>query len=220
MRDLLLVGASGLAREVAAGLGGARQILGYLDEDPGRYGRRLGGLPVLGGLELARDLDADLLVCVGSGRARRGIVDRLAGLGIGADRFGRFVSPGAHLPMGTPIGPGSILLAGVVVTTDVTVGAHVVVMPNATLTHDNVLHDYVTIAAGAALGGYVVIGPEGYLGMNASVHPRMRIGTGAVVGMGAVVLTDVPPNETWAGVPARRIRVDGAEPLLTAGARR
>lgn len=220
MRDLILVGASGLAREVAADLDGAKRILGCLDDDPGRHGSRMARLPVLGGLDRAKEIDADLLVCVGSGRARHVIVDRLAGLGIGEDRFGSFVSSDAHVPAGTRIGRGSILLAGAVLTADVTVGSHVVVMPHATLTHDNLLSDYVTIASGVALGGYVVIEPDGYLGMNASVHPRVRIGAGAVVGMGAVVLTDVPPHETWAGVPARRIRSTRAESLVAKGARR
>jgi acetyltransferase-like isoleucine patch superfamily enzyme len=32
------------------------------------------------------------------------------------------------------------------------------------------------------------------------------IGAGAVIGMGSVVLHDVPAGEVWAGVPARRIR--------------
>ena len=32
------------------------------------------------------------------------------------------------------------------------------------------------------------------------------IGTGAVVGMGYVVLQNVPAGEVWAGVPAKRIR--------------
>mgnify|MGYP000004542709 CR=1 FL=1 len=45
-----------------------------------------------------------------------------------------------------------------------------------------------------------------YLGMNASVREGVRIGADATVGMGSVVLDDVPAGETWVGVPARPIR--------------
>jgi acetyltransferase-like isoleucine patch superfamily enzyme len=38
------------------------------------------------------------------------------------------------------------------------------------------------------------------------VREKLSIGAGAVVGMGSVVLQDVPAGEVWAGVPARRIR--------------
>jgi serine acetyltransferase len=37
------------------------------------------------------------------------------------------------------------------------------------------------------------------------VRENLKIGRGAVIGMGSVVLHDVAPEETWAGVPARKI---------------
>jgi acetyltransferase-like isoleucine patch superfamily enzyme len=45
--------------------------------------------------------------------------------------------------------------------------------------------------------------------MNASVREGVSLGTDAVLGMGAALLTDLPDGETWAGVPARRLRRTG-----------
>jgi carbonic anhydrase/acetyltransferase-like protein (isoleucine patch superfamily) len=51
----------------------------------------------------------------------------------------------------------------------------------------------------------IVIGDNVYIGMNAMVMPGVTIGNCVVVGAGAVVTKDVPPNVVVAGVPARFI---------------
>ena len=50
-----------------------------------------------------------------------------------------------------------------------------------------------------------VIEDDASIGGGAVILPGVRIGKGAIVGMGAVVTKDVPPGETWVGVPARRM---------------
>ena len=54
MRGLVLVAASGLAREVLAVVRGAKRVprCAVLDDDPQRWGTELDGVPVEGGLEL------------------------------------------------------------------------------------------------------------------------------------------------------------------------
>jgi sugar O-acyltransferase (sialic acid O-acetyltransferase NeuD family) len=212
MPDLLLIGASGLAREVASAVPhGAWRVIGLLDDDSALHGANVGGLDVLGGIESAAGRDESLLVCVGDGSVRREIVDRLADLGVGDDRFATFVDETVRIPATVSVGVGSILLAGSVLTADLVLGRHVVLMPGVVLTHDDRVGDYVTIAAGVVVGGFVALGAESYLGMNASVRQRTTIGAGAVVGMGAAVLTDIPDGETWAGVPARRLQTTRRE---------
>ncbi|MFF2053448.1 NeuD/PglB/VioB family sugar acetyltransferase [Leifsonia sp. NPDC058194] len=207
MRDLLLLGASGLAREAASAAQTGHRIIGVLDDDPGLRGTRVAGAEVLGGMAHAAEYDADLLVCVGSGAGRRSVVARLAELGVDDDRYATLVDASVRLPPGCSVGAGSVLLAGVVLTADVTVGRHVVAMPNVTLTHDVRLHDFATLTAGVSLAGSVTVGEAAYIGMNAGVRQGLTIGAGAVIGMGAAVLTDVPDGETWAGVPARPLPV-------------
>lgn len=200
---LLLVGASGLAREVlAAGLG----VVGVLDDDPGLAGRSLSGTPVLGAVAAAVDRPEQLLITIGPSMARQRVVNGLERIGVGPDRYATFIAGSAVVGSTSTVGVGSILLDGVVVTADVEIGSHVVIMPNCTITHDDRLADFATLAAGASLGGGVHIGEAAYVGMNACVYPRCSIGQHSTVGMGAVVIGDLPRDQTWAGVPARRLK--------------
>ncbi|MEW1982235.1 acetyltransferase [Citricoccus sp. NPDC079358] len=222
MTRLLLVAASGLARETLASIrssapvgrhlaaDGADEVMGFLDDDVSLHGTSVAGLPVLGGLDLAATRTERLLVCAGSGRARAAIVARLATFGVGEERYATHIHPSAVIGDGSTFGAGSIVLAGCVLTGDVTLGRHTVLMPRTVLTHDDLLGDYVTCAAGTTLAGRVHVGSRAYLGMQASVRQDVRVGEDAVIGMGAVVLQDVPDAQTWAGNPAGPLR--GTEP--------
>ena len=200
-RGLVLIGASGLAREVLAA--GATGVVGVADDDPARHGRGLAGHPVIGSIADMVHRDDDLLVCLGPGHVRRSVVRRLVGWGVPSHRFATFIARSARVGRSSTVGHGSILLDGVVVTADAAIGSHVVVMPNCTVTHDGVIEDFATLAAGVALGGSVRIREAAYIGMNAAIRQHVDVGANATVGMSAVVLADVPPGEVWAGVPAR-----------------
>ena len=206
MREILLIGASGLAREVLSLLrtqADPRRVL-FLDDQPDLWGTSIDGILVVGGLpEVANHPAAEIVLCVGRGAGRAALVDRLSSLGVTKERYARVIHRTVEIPDSCRIGAGSIVLAGVVLTTDVRLGDHVVVMPHVTLTHGNRVDSFATLCAGVTLGGDVHIGSGAYLGMQAAVRERVTIGAGATIGMAAAVLGDVPPHDTWIGVPAR-----------------
>jgi sugar O-acyltransferase (sialic acid O-acetyltransferase NeuD family) len=213
VRELLLVGAGGFGRETAEAVRAINQrseswkLLGFLDDAPALQSGEVDGLPVLGPIDaLDRYPDAAVTVCTGHPGnyfSRKRIVRRL---GLDPARYATLVHPGAALAASTAVGPGSVVLAGVVTTAAVQLGAHVAVMPGAVLTHDDVVADYATFGAGARLAGRVRVDEGAYVGSGALVREDRAIGAWALVGMGSVVLADVPPAEVWAGVPARRLR--------------
>ena len=206
MRDLVIVGAGGFARETAAAAGPAWNVVGFLDDDPALHGTIRSGLPILGPVGDAAAFDAAIVVCVGNPRnyrARRQIVERL---GLPAHRYATVIHPSVVIDAGSVVGPGSVLLAGTVLTADVTVGAHVAVMPHVVLTHDDMVGDYATVASGVRLGGGAVLQQGAYVGAGALVREGVTVGAWSLLGMGSVVLHDVPPGQIWAGNPARLLR--------------
>ena len=220
---LVLVGSGGFGRETAevvrainaahvARTGRERWALqGFLDDDPARGGTTVSGTPVLGAIDdgLAGRPDAAVVVCTGhpgNFTSKRAIVRRL---GLGPERYATLVHPAAVVPDSCELGEGTVVLAGVVMTADVRVGAHVGLMPQVVLTHDDRLEDYVTAGAGVRLAGGVHVAEGAYLGSGCLVRENRAIGPWALVGMGAVVTSDVPGGEVWAGVPARFVRAVG-----------
>ncbi|HZP49688.1 acetyltransferase [Actinocrinis sp.] len=211
--ELLIVGAGGFARETAqavAAINAVRptwRLHGFLDDDPLLHGRRVDGLPVIGGTDLVHSLpNAHVVVCVGNPRnyfTRARIVERLD---LPADRYATIVHPSADLSADSVIGPGSVLLAQAVLTAAATVSAHVAVMPHAVLTHDVTVDDFATIASGVRFGGGVRVQRGAYLGSGALIREQVKIGAWSQVGMGSVVLQDVPDGQVWVGNPARKLR--------------
>jgi UDP-3-O-[3-hydroxymyristoyl] glucosamine N-acyltransferase len=61
------------------------------------------------------------------------------------------------------------------------------------------------VVACAEVSGSVVIGEEAWIGPNASILEKLNIGRQAFIGIGAVVIRDVPDGVTVVGNPARQI---------------
>lgn len=210
MRDLLLIGSGGFAREAAEAVRAVNalrptwNLLGFLDDDPARQGTVVSGLPVLGTTEDVHERpDAQVLVCTGRPTnyvSRRQIVERL---GLDEDRYPTVVHPMASVGSTCAVGAGTVLLAHVVLTSDAVVGRHVAVMPHVVLTHDTHVGDWATLGSGVRVGGGCHVRDGAYVGAGALVKEALTIGERAMVGMGAVVTADVPAERLWYGAPAR-----------------
>lgn len=52
----------------------------------------------------------------------------------------------------------------------------------------------------------IVVEDDAWIGANVTILPGIHIGKGAIVGAGAVVITDVEEFSVYAGIPAKKIR--------------
>lgn len=213
MKDILIFGTGGFAREVhqlIEDINAATprwRCLGFLDGDASRHGASLHGLPVLGGMSYlgtSAAAAAELVIAVGNPGVRRKIAGAIEAAGHA--RFATLVHPRAWVGNRVEVGPGSILCAGVLITTDIRLGRHVIVNIGSTIGHDAVAADFVTIAPTVNVSGAVAIGEGVDLGTGSTVIQGKRIGEWSVVGAGSVVVKDIDANVTAVGAPAKPIK--------------
>ncbi len=106
---------------------------------------------------------------------------------------------------------GLIICAGARFTNHIKVGNFCIINQNATIAHDSVIDDFVHVAPGATISGNVHLESGCWIGAGATVNQgsndkKLIVGKGALVGSGAVVISDCEPRAVYAGVPAKRIK--------------
>jgi sugar O-acyltransferase (sialic acid O-acetyltransferase NeuD family) len=116
------------------------------------------------------------------------------------------------------IGEGAIFSPFSVVTVNTKIGRFFHGNIHSCIEHDSVIGDFVTFSPGSHCNGNVNIGNKVFVGagaylINGSSEKALSIGEGAIIGMGSVVIHDVEPFTTVAGVPAKEIKSKNSDPI-------
>ena len=211
MQDIVIVGVGGLGREIAEWVEDINEVkpafrlLGFLDDDASKHGTNRHDLPVLGGVDwlAARSGSIATVVGLGNPAPKRRIVERLR---VHSAGFPSIVHPNAVVGRYVEVGEGCVVCPGVLITTDIRIGAFVTFNFGLTVGHDATIENYVTLAPGVNISGYVKVREGADLGANVATVPSVEIGAWSIVGAGASVTRSLPANCTAVGVPARVIK--------------
>lgn len=217
MSHIAIIGAGGFGQEVAWLIedinnhGVQWVISGYIDDDPSLLGKMVGSYVVLGGIQWLKENPEIHAICaIGNSVARESIVNQLGN----ACKFATLIHPSVLMPTSSlrpKIGVGSIVCAGSILTVAVTIGRHVVVNVACTIGHDTDLGDFATLLPGCNVSGFVVLEPCVSVGTGSQIIQRIRIGRSSIIGAGAVVVRNLPPECTAVGVPAKPIKFHTAD---------
>ncbi len=208
MKRVAVVGAGGFGREVAwlvseiSATSREWSFVGFFDDSVESTVERY---TVLGCIDSLADFDKEVhVVCaVGDPRVRRALVHRLEQMN---RRFATLIHPSVRKSQHITIGEGTIICAGTILTTNISVGKHCLLNLDCRVGHDSTLGDFTSCMPGVNLAGDVIVEEGCYFGLNACVINRKRVGEWSVIGAGAAVVKDIPPRSVAVGVPAVPIK--------------
>ena len=211
MKNIVVIGASGYAKVVIDIIDrmGDFSIVGFIDTYKPK-GYRISRYAVLG-----TESDLPLLV------TKHSIVGGVITIGDNWDRyrvaasiqrsvpaftFPTVVHPSACIAADVHAGPGTVIMAGVVVNSGSRLGQFCIVNTNASVDHDNIVENYASLAPGVITGGNVTIGEFTAVSLGAHVIHGITIGPHVVIGAGATVVHNVPELSVALGTPAKVVR--------------
>jgi len=210
MKDIIIFGAGGFAREVLWTIEDINQeknewnILGFIDEKNDK--ETLNGYPVFSPSFVEHYSKGEIYVVngVGSCSLKKKFVEQLKHLNC---RYPNLIHPSAIVGRRVKFdGEGIIIQAGAILTTDIIVKSHVTINIDVTVGHDSILHEFATIAPGVHLSGYVTIGRGTDVGTGAVVIQGLKVGDECIIGANAAVIRDIPDCSVAVGVPAKVIK--------------
>jgi sugar O-acyltransferase (sialic acid O-acetyltransferase NeuD family) len=118
-------------------------------------------------------------------------------------QFWNYISPRAYVN-NLKMGMGNFICAGVIITTNVTIGNHVHLNLQTTIGHDSVIGDFVTTAPSVNISGNVTIGNGVYLGTKSCIREKISICDDVVLGLNAGVVSDIEEIGVYVGTPAKK----------------
>ncbi|MFN2399739.1 MAG: acetyltransferase [Gemmatimonadaceae bacterium] len=217
LQPLVILGAGGFGREVAWLVEEINmqsptfELIGFVDDSSVDTVERY---PVLGTFDdwVSRAPTNVRVVCaVGDPASRYRMARRATAAALS---FATLIHPTVRSSRWVEIGPGSIVTAYNILTTNIRIGAHSLLNLDCTVGHDCVLGEFASLMPGVHISGEVTFGPGVYLGTGAVVINGVSIGAWTTVGAGAVVSSDLPEKIVAVGVPAKQIK---SNPHVPAG---
>lgn len=211
MKNVLIFGASGHGSVVLDILEKSEeyQPVGFVDSYI-KKGTKKYGYEVLGSeFDLLHILEAKRvyggIVAIGDNWVRRRLVSLIQRMAPDF-RFINAIHPSATLGKRVFIGQGTVVMPGVVVNSNSSVGNHCILNTRASLDHDGIMEGFSSLAPAVSCGGNVFLGECSALCLGSNIIENIRIGAHSVIGAGSLVLNDIPDGVVVFGNPARVIR--------------
>ncbi|CCO23246.1 acetyltransferase [Maridesulfovibrio hydrothermalis] len=206
MKKIIIMGAGGHGQVVADALllmKGATPVA-FLDDNPEITGKKILGIPVIGGYSALNTIEHDgIVLALGNNGLRKRIFNELTAAG---ETLFTVIHPSAIIAPSVKMGNGCMILAGAIINTGAEIKDNTIINTNSTVEHHNIIGPHSHIAPGATLGGKVIVGEESMIGIGATVLPRVKIGNKAMLGAGSTANRRIADGVTAAGMPARKLK--------------
>jgi acetyltransferase EpsM len=206
-QQVVILGAGGTGLLIADSIlrNPHNDLVGFLDDDPQKKNIGQGKFPVLGALSVWRSLPPECRFISSLYGPKRNVEYylKIRSLGIPEDRWANIVDPSAIISLSVALGSGVYVGPATVLEPGVSLGNWCAMLGSVYIAHDTCIDAYTACANSVSIAGGVRVGVATFVGANATVREYLQIGRYAVVGMGAVVIRDIPEASVAVGNPSR-----------------
>lgn len=205
MKDIVIVGKGGLAKEIKWLLDRINhnteewKFLGYID-------KQADAEDVLGddSYLISRQEELAVVLAIGNSKLRNSIYNifkKNKHL-----KFPNMIDPSVKLSENVYLGEGNIVCANNILTVDISIGNFNIFNLGCTVGHDVKIGNFNTINPGVNISGNVLLKDFIEVGTGTQIIQGKKIGEGVIIGAGATVINDLPDETTAVGVPAAVIK--------------
>ena len=111
-----------------------------------------------------------------------------------------YVSPHAFIWRNCKIGEHCFIFENNVVQPFASIGDNVVLWSGNHIGHHSVVKDNCFISSHVVVSGFVEVGESCFIGVNTTIANNLTIGDNCLIGAAALLLADVPANQTVVGI--------------------
>ena len=180
---------------------GSYKLIGIISSNETQEQKSPDGIPVLGGPSILSRFQDTVLI-----HDNEWPQEHLDNPAI-SKRLITLIDPNAFVHPSAFISRGCVIYPNCFIGAEAVLGESCFLLSGAVVNHNCIVGKRVVMATGAHLAGCVRVNDTAYIGQDATVRQHLTIGSGALIGMGAVVIKSVPDNAIMGGNPAKLIRM-------------
>lgn len=178
------------------------ELIGFIDDNEEKH-KQLQKYPLFKRVALDQFPNAKVLAVPGSPTTFSMREDFIQSLNIPKERFATIIHPKANIGKQVSIGYNTLIMAGVVITSNAKIKNHICILPNTVIHHDTVINNYTLIGSNVVIAGGTIVEENCYIGSGTNIINGIKIGTKSLIGLGSNVTKSIQSNSKAVGNPAR-----------------
>lgn len=209
MKNCVIVGAGTYGQVYVEYLKEIYNVKGFFDSNPKFKGQQVSGYPVLGCVSrieqyMKKHEDTSIFVPLGNNNRRVELLKKFKDLGYNLPSF---IHKSSSLPENVVLGRSVYILPSTSIMPYTKIGDYTMISMGVNIAHHVDIGEGCFFSQGCNIGASIKIAKNAYFGMGVAVMTGVKkIGAGSLMGVGTVIIRNVPDKAVMIGNPGKVLK--------------